>query len=265
MSTQSGGGTAPGGVPARRIPVALQLYSVRKDAAENLPSVLRQVKEMGYEGVEFAGYYDRTAPELRALLDDTGLRVAGTHTGLKTVLDDELERTIEFNRIIGNTNLIVPSLPPERRSSLAAWRETAALFDQLAETLAVNGMKVGYHNHSHEFQPLEGQLPWEVFGRSTRPDVILQLDLGNAMHGGGDPLPALREFAERGVSVHLKDHDPENDRALVGEGKLDWQEVFRVCEGSSATEWYIVEQESYAYPPLECVRRCRENLRAMGR
>ena len=73
------------------------------------------------------------------------------------------------------------------------------------------------------------------------------------------------KFADRAVTVHLKDHDAANDKALLGEGTLNWDEVFSICEGSGKTEWYIVEQESYAFPPLECVRRCRENLRKMGR
>ena len=246
-------------------PVALQLYSVRQDAAQDLPGVLRQVKEMGYDGVEFAGYYDRTAQELRTLLDDNGLRCAGTHTGLKTVLEDELERTIEFNRTIGNKNLIVPGLPPERRSSADAWRETAQLFNELADKVRPHGMRVGYHNHGHEFQELDGQIPWDVFGRTTNDDVVMQIDLGNAMHGGADPVPYLERYANRAVTVHLKDHDPENDKALLGEGKLRWDDVFRIVDSTGVTEWYIVEQESYAYPPMECVRRCRENLRKMGR
>ena len=90
-------------------------------------------------------------------------------------------------------------------------------------------------------------------------------DMNVYLDGGADPVPYLRKYADRAVTVHLKDHDPTNDKALLGEGKLDWDEVFRICESSGVTEWYIVEQESYAYPPLECVRRCRENLRKMGR
>jgi sugar phosphate isomerase/epimerase len=247
------------------IPVALQLYSVRQDAAQDLPAVLRQVAEMGYDGVEFAGYYERTAPELKKLLDEFGLKVAGTHTGLKTVLDEALSQTVAFNEVIGNRTLIVPGLPPERRGSIAVWRDNAALFTELAGNVRRYGMRLGYHNHAHEFQITDGELPWDVFADNTPPDVILQADLGNAMHGGGDPLPSLKKYADRAVTIHLKDHDPNNDKALIGEGTLDWDTVFRTCEGTGKTEWYIVEQESYAYPPLECVRRCRENLRKMGR
>src|SRR5439155_26936377 len=116
-----------GGAPARgstkeeatvaKIPIALQLYSVREDCARDLPGTIAAVAKMGYAGVEFAGYYDRSAAELRKLLDDHSLRCAGTHTGLNTILGDELDRTIEFNRTIGNRYLIVPGLPKERRDS----------------------------------------------------------------------------------------------------------------------------------------------------
>ncbi len=251
------------------IPVALQVYSVRKDAAENLPATLEAIAAADYAGVEFAGYYDRTAQELRRLLDDHGLRCAGTHTGLKTVLDDELDRTIEFNQVLGNSNLIVPGLPAERRGNRDVWLDNARLFEEINQKVQERGMRLGYHNHGHEFQASDGadggEAPWDTLAQNTSASLILQLDLGNAMHGGADPLPYLRKYAGRAVTIHLKDHDPNNDKALIGEGVLDWDEVFRICESTGKTEWYIVEQESYAYPPLECVRRCRENLKKMGR
>lgn len=247
------------------IPVALQLYSIREDCTRDLPGCLKAVKEMGYDGVEFAGYYGRTAQELRQLLDENGLRVAGTHAGFKTVQPDELQATIDFNKTIGNQNLVVPGLPPERRDSHEAWLETARFFDDLAEQLKAQAMRTGYHNHAVEFQPLGGEVPWDTFATHTRREVILQLDLGNAMHGGADPVPYLKKYPGRAITVHLKDHSHTNDKALIGEGEIRWDEVFSFCEGAGGTEWYIVEQESYAYPPLECVRRCREQLRKMGR
>ncbi|HEV2121969.1 MAG TPA: sugar phosphate isomerase/epimerase [Chloroflexota bacterium] len=247
------------------IPVGLQLYSVRKDCEADLPGTLKAVAEMGYTGVEFAGYYGRTAQELRTLLDDNGLNVAGTHTPFKSVQDDELQQTIEFNQAIGNKYLIVPSIPQDRRGTREAWQETARFFNELTEKVKPHGMHVGYHNHSFEFQPLDGELPWDTLGQNTKPEVILQLDLGNAMHGGVDPVPFLRKYADRAITVHLKDRSTTNDKALLGEGEIDFREVFRICESTGKTQWYIVEQESYAYPPLECVRRCRENLRNMGR
>lgn len=248
-----------------RIPIALQLYSVRQDCEKDLPGVLKAVAEMGYEGVDFAGYYGRSAKELRTMLDDLGLKVAGAHIGLETLLGDELKRSVEFHRTIGNKFLIVPGLAESRRNSRKAWLETAALFNEIAGKLAPEGMKTGYHNHGIEFQTMEGELPWDTFFKNTRADVVMQIDLGNALHGGADPVRFLEKYPGRATTVHLKEFSKTNDKALIGEGEVRWKDVFRLCETTGGTVWYIVEQESYAYPPLECAKRCLENLKKMGK
>lgn len=247
------------------IPVGLQLYSVREDCARDLPGVLREVARMGYAGVEYAGYYGYSAEDLRAMLDENGLKCCGTHTALTTLLPDQLADTIAFNRTLGNKYLIVPGLPEERRNSRAAWLETAGIFNQAAQAVKSEGMVVGYHNHHIEFQPLDGELPWDTFFGNTTPDVVMQLDTGNALHGAADPVPFLQRYPGRALTVHLKEYSAVNDRALIGEGDVRWPEVFSLCENVGATEWYIVEQESYAYPPLECVEKCLQKLRAMGK
>ncbi len=248
-----------------RIPIALQLYSVRNDCEGDLPGTLKAVADMGYEGVEFAGYYGRRAQELRTMLDDLGLKVAGTHIGLDTLLGEQFEHTVEFNKTIGNVNLVVPGLAEERRNSAQAWRETAGVFNEIAERLKPLGMRTGYHNHAVEFTPMDGELPWDIFFGNTRQDVIMQVDLGNALHGGADPVPFLEKYPGRAITVHLKEYSATNDKALIGEGDVRWHEVFTLCETTGDTEWYIVEQESYAFPPLECVDRCLEKLKEMGK
>ena len=248
-----------------RIPIALQLYSVRHDCERDLPGTLEAVARMGYEGVEFAGYYGRTAKELRQMLDDPGLVCVGSHLGLNTLLGDALPETVEFNRTLGNRFLICPGLPEERRNSHAAWLETARIFDEIAARLEPEGMVTGYHNHYIEFAPMEGELPWDTFFGNTREDVVMQLDLGNALHGGADPIPFFESYPGRAVTVHLKEYSRTNDSALIGEGDIRWADAFRLCETIGNTEWYIVEQESYAYPPLECVDRCLQALRQMGK
>ncbi|MCK4293329.1 MAG: sugar phosphate isomerase/epimerase [Planctomycetes bacterium] len=250
----------PGG---RRIPIGLQLYSVREDCKRDLPGVIAAVAKMGYKGVEFAGYYGRSAKELRKMLDDNSLVCCGTHTGLDTLLGDNLAKTIEFNKTLGNKYLVVPGLPAKNRASHQAWLDTAKLFNELAEKVRPHGMLVGYHNHSAEFKAIDGELPWDTFMSNTSKDVIMQLDLGNAMHGGADPLPYLYRYPERAITVHLKEFSKTNNKALVGEGDVPWKAFFALCKAVGGTEWYIVEQESYAYPPLECVDRCLKNLRKM--
>jgi sugar phosphate isomerase/epimerase len=248
-----------------KIPIALQLYSVREDCARDLPGTIAAVAKMGYVGVEFAGYYDRSAAELRRLLDENGLRCAGTHTGLNTILGDELPRTIEFNQAIGNKFLIVPGFPKERRESRAAWLETARIMNEASERAVAQGMRVGYHNHSIEFQELDGELPWDTFFGNTKPEVVMQFDSGNALHGGAETTPFLKKYPGRATTVHLKEYSKTNNKALIGEGEVPWDEVFQLCETIGGTEWYIVEQESYAYPPMECVDRCLQALRKMGK
>jgi len=248
-----------------RIPIALQLYSVREDCAKDLPGVLKAVAKMGYEGVDFAGYYGYEAKDIRRMLDDLGLKVAGAHIGLETLLGDELKRTVEFHYILGNKFLIVPGLAEERRNSRSAWLETAGIFNEIAEKLKLEGMYTGYHNHSIEFAPMEGEMPWDTFFGNTSPDVVMQVDTGNALHGGADPVPFIERYPGRAKTVHLKEFSRTNDRALIGEGEVRWNDVFKLCETIGGTEWYIVEQESYAYPPLECVEKCLENLKKMGK
>ena len=248
-----------------KLPIALQLYSVREDAAQDLPRVLAAVAQMGYDGVEFAGYYGHSAEELRKMLADVGLKVAGTHIGLETMLGDELGPTIEFNLTLGNKFLIIPGLAEERRNSKAAWLDTAHACNEIAEKLKLLGMQTGYHNHYIEFAPMEGEIPWDIFFGNTNSEVVMQFDTGNAMHGGANPLPYLECYPNRATTVHLKEYSATNDKALIGEGEVPWEGVFHLCETLGGTEWYIVEQESYAYPPLECVERCLKALREMGK
>jgi sugar phosphate isomerase/epimerase len=246
--------------------IGLQLYSIREDCAKDLEGTLKAVAEMGYEGVEFAGYYGRSAETLRGMLDNLGLKVAGTHIGLDSLLGEEFNKTVDFNRTLGNRFLIVPWLPEERLNSKTKCFETASLLNSIAERLRKEGMRVGYHNHAHEFKTVNGEKIWNILFDSTVPDVVMQLDTGNAMHGGVDAegvLEIIRKYPGRAVTVHVKEYSSKDPKAVIGEGEMKWREFFELCKTVGGTEWCIVEQESYAYPPLECVKRCLENLRRM--
>ncbi len=244
--------------------LGLQLYSVRDDCRDRgLPAVLREVAAMGYEGVEFAGFYDTPAGELRKMLDDIGLRCCGSHTPLAKLLEPDFEATADYNETLGNRFLIVPGLLEEYRASADAWRKTAELFNELAAKLASRGMVTGYHNHTIEFTPMDGVVPWDLFFDHTRPEVVMQIDTGNAIAGGADPLPYLIRYPGRAVTLHLKEHSADKT-ALIGEGDTDWKEVLRLSREHGGTEWNIVEQETHKHPPMECARICLENLRALG-
>lgn len=247
------------------IPMGVQLFSVREACREDLPGTLRSIGEMGYDGVEFAGYYDYSAEELRKMLGDAGLKCCGTHISLNSLLWDELDKTVDFNLELSNKYLIVPSLPKEMRQSKDGWYKAAEQFNEVAGKIRDKGLLCGYHNHDIEFKELDGEIPWYILLNNTDEDVVLQLDTGNAFHGGIDPVELLRKCAGRAVTLHLKEFSSSNDKTLIGEGDTDWGKVFDLVEGAGNTEWYIVEQESYACEPMECIARCRNNLRDMGK
>jgi len=244
-----------------KIPVGLQLYSVREQCKADLPGTLGAVAKIGYRGVEFAGYHGRNARELRKLLDDNGLVACGTHTPYESVLGDQLKATIEFNQTIGNKFLIVPWM--NSTESKQVWLDRAKLFNELAEQLKSHGMWVGYHAHAHDFKQVEGVSAWDLFFGNTNPEVVMQLDTSNCCEGGADPLEVLKKYPGRARSIHLKAHGGGAD-AVIGEDKIDWKEIFAFCETKGQTQWYVLEHES-GKDPMEAVRRSFEALKKMGK
>jgi sugar phosphate isomerase/epimerase len=244
----------------RKIPVGLELYSVREQCKTDLPGTLTAVSKIGYKGVEFAGYHGRTAAELRKMLDDNGLIACGTHTAYETVLGDKLKETVEFNHIIGNKFLIVPWMEGK---SKAEWLDKARIFNEIADKVKPEGMWVGYHAHAHDFQKFDGTTAWDLFFGNTKPEVIMQLDTGNCCDGGADPVAVLKQYPGRARSIHIKAYGGGPD-AVIGEDKVNWPEIFAFCETQGKTQWYVVEHES-GTNPLDAVKRSYEALKKMGK
>jgi sugar phosphate isomerase/epimerase len=154
----------------------------------------------------------------------------------------------------------VPSLQVE---GAQGWRDMAKRFDEIAAKAKDLGMRVGYHAHAGDFRELDGTTSWEIFFDNTGPDVIMQLDTGNCMAGGGDPVAMLRKYPGRSASTHLKEHGgPE--AAVIGQGVVPWAEVFEACETTGGTEWYVVEHE-VGDDPMGNIKGCLEGLRKMSR
>ena len=249
-----------GGAAKKKIPVGVELYSVREDCKQDFPGTLAAIAKMGYPGVEFAGYWGRSAPEIKKMLDDTGLVACGSHTPYEMVLPDKLPATIEFNKIIGNKFIIVPDMTGKTR---AEWIARARIFNDLAAQLQPHGMAIGYHSHWHDFKPVEGEMPWDIFGENTEAGVILQLDTSNCVEGGADPVTELKKFPGRTRSIHIKPNGggPE---AVIGEDNINWAAVFAICETTGGTQWYVVEHES-SKEPLATIARSYEALKKFGK
>lgn len=243
-----------------KIPVGLELYSVREQCAKDLPGTIAAVAKIGYKGVEFAGYHGRSAKDLRKLLDDNGLVCCGTHTPYETILPDKIEATMEFNQIIGNKYLIVPWMEGKSKQ---AWLDKAKVFNEAADKVKAKGMFVGYHAHAHDFEKFDGESAWDLFFGNTKADVIMQLDTSNCCDGGADPVAVLKKYPGRAKTIHIKSNGggPE---AVFGEDKVNWAEVFKFCEGPGRTQWYVVEHES-SKDPLDAVKRAFAALQKMGK
>lgn len=244
-----------------KLPIALQIYSVRHDAEKDLFGVLKKVAEMGYAGVEFAGYYDNDPAEIRKVLDDLGLKAEGTHTMMSELSDEKIDATIELHRTLGADFIIVPWMPEEMRNTVEACKATAEKLTQITERLAVEGMKTGFHAHEGDMKPLEGGVsPWYLLAQGTPDSFIMQYDTANGMSGGADPVQPILDLPGRNLSVHLK----EADGKIIGEGPIPWTRVFEACETVGGTEWYVVEHEEEG-DSLDAVDKCLKALRAMGK
>jgi sugar phosphate isomerase/epimerase len=250
--------------PTAKIPIGLELWSVRQQCEKELPLVLKAVAEMGYQAVELAhSYYGHDSAAWRKLLDGNGLKSCGMHLGLGALQGDAFTKTVDIHKLLGTPYLIVASLPKKNLASVQAIAETGKVFNELSDRLKPHGMQIGYHCHGGDFAQVEGRTAWELFGEHTQPDVILQMDVGNCLGGGGDPIAMLKKFPGRSVSVHLKDHGGKPG-AVFGEGKVNWTEVFQICETTGGTKQYVIEEEGRSGPEaLEDVRRALQNLRKM--
>ncbi len=242
------------------LPVAVQLYSVRKDLAENPLANLKALKAMGYEGVEFAGAPAYSPDFYAALLKESGLVCCGWHMSPADFSEENFLRTVRLCLTVGATTPVLPWLPAK---TLAEWKEQVQWMNQVAEKLAHYGMRIGYHCHHADFQPLEnGETPWHLLFQESSPRVLAQLDTGNAMEAGAKVMEELPRLAGRCRSVHAKPyHCTKGFDPVIGEDDCPWQEVIQHCRNSQETDWLVVEYESPALPAMEGVQKCLQGLR----
>lgn len=239
-----------------QIPISLQAYSLHNIFNENPLKVMKIAKAAGYDGIEFYGAHFR--PELyAALLKETGLVCSGWHTSVD-MLEKDFERTLERNLAVGSKYVCIPHFDSKKADD---WKELADKLNGFAEKLACYGIRVGFHSHAHEFQPLEGgMLPWDIIAQNTIPQVVLQLDTGNTMAGGADPLEFMEKYPGRANTVHLKPYSAKTAyNCLIGEDDTPWEKIISFCEQRGNTEWMVVEYE-YPNEPVASVERCAAYL-----
>jgi sugar phosphate isomerase/epimerase len=142
----------------------------------------------------------------------------------------------------------------------------AERLNQASEKFQPLGLRAGYHNHAAEFKPMDGKRPMEVLAANTNKDVMLQLDVGTCVEAGSDPVAWINQNPGRIRSIHCKDWSPDAGKGykvLFGEGVAPWKQIFEAAEKTGGVEYYLIEQEGSAYPPLETAERCLATYKKM--
>ena len=192
----------------------LQLFSVRDVTERDMEGALRQVAEMGYRSVEFAGFFGHSAQEIKGWLDKYGLTASGTHTGMSELTGDKLQETIAYHQAIGCRNLIVPYESFATKGEIDAFIQRV---QQVEPQLNAAGITLHYHNHDHEFKPnQDGLIPEEEL--LARTNLLLEVDTYWVYAAGKDPVAFLQEHKDRIRVIHLKDGKGGDACASLGQG-----------------------------------------------
>lgn len=237
--------------------VGLQLYSLRDDFAKDYKDTLKRVSELGFQGVEFAGFHDIPAKEMKETLDLCNLKAAGSHTSYELLMED-LDGVIEYNKVIGNKYITCPwcSFPNEE-----AFEEIVHNFNQIGKRLAEEGFTFSYHNHSHEFEKLGDAYIFDALFEAC--DVVTpELDVYWVYRGHENSVEYTKKYANAMNLLHLKDGNMETGTAL-GDGEVD---ILGVLETVAKTdiEWVIVEDETPYPNAFASVQKSAEYLKKEG-
>ena len=268
------------------LPVAIQVYSVRKDAEADLPGTLRKIRDMGYDGVEFAGLYGPTAAEVKAMCAEVGLTPISAHVPFVDMLKDPWGVLSQYAEI-GCKYVAVPYLIPEHRPGTPNFEYVVAFIEIIAKAAKKLGMQMLYHNHDFEFMKLDGKYALDILYETVPADLLkTELDVCWVNVGGEEPAAYLRKYAGRAPVVHLKDFFGEKsddmyeligiDRKApkrpsgfefrpVGAGLQNFPEIIKAAE-DAGSEWLIVEQDqpSMGLTPMECAEKSRAYLKSIG-
>jgi sugar phosphate isomerase/epimerase len=253
---------------AQKIPIGLEMYSVRDEFMKDAAGTITAVAKMGYEAVEFyAPYFEWTtskATQIRKQLEDLGLRCYSTHNGDEAFTPEGLKKAIELNRILGSRYVVMAGSGPV--AGLAGWKALAERITRVTEKLTPVGMSAGFHNSESQWELVEGKRPMDVLAANTPKEFMLQFDAGSCVAARQDPVAWIKANPGRIKSIHCKDwaHWPWGGyRVLFGEGSVPWADIFQAAESVGGVEYYLIDQDGSYYPPLEAARRCLATWKRM--
>jgi sugar phosphate isomerase/epimerase len=245
---------------------AIILYTLREPAKENLPATLKRVREVGFEHVQWSGMPPLPAEEIRAALDEAGLRAIAGHCAMEP-FEEDFEANVRHWKTVGAPDIAPGGMMGDCKDSLEAWLRGAKRLDELGAKLRMEGIRLSYHNHAFEFEKFEGddRCKLDILYGETQPyNLYAELDLGWVHAGGADPAAYLRKYAGRCPVVHAKDlvlADGKPQFKPLGQGALDWPAIF-AAGAEAGVDWYVYEQDTCEGDVWDSVAASYEFLKA---
>ena len=232
-------------MPADSPPISVQLYSVREAAAKDFEGVLRRVGDIGFVGVEVAGFHDLTPQQYAAIVEDSGLVTSSAH--LTDLSPDGLNAMLDKIQEIGCDVAVCAFMPPERFADLDAVKASADALNAANAIANSRGVSLGYHNHWWEFATsVDGQTAWSALIERLDTTVFAEVDIYWATLGGADPLQVIADLGDRLRLLHVKDGPcdvSESPMVAVGSGTLD---IPAILTSAPTATWHIVELDRCA-------------------
>ena len=247
------------------LPLGLQLYSVRELLPKDYEGTLKKVAAVGYKQVEAAGFYDKSASQVKQAMQAAGLQCVSAHYPL-TTLQEKFDETLAFAKELG-LEYVVCSSPGFQHPApaakfedsfknfkLADWRWNAEQFNKVGEKFHAAGLKFGYHNHFMELHKTEGVVPLDELIRQTDPSkVTFEMDCGWVIVGGGNPVDFLHRYPTRISMLHVKDFTQLNPPKVceLGKGVVHYGPIFHAAAKTGHIKHIFVEQEEFDMPPFQ--------------
>ncbi|WP_409342958.1 sugar phosphate isomerase/epimerase family protein [Paenibacillus sp. MBLB4367] len=246
--------------------LAVQLYTLRDACQNDFPQVLRELKRMGWAGVQMAGYHEYDPEELAAVVRGLELQTAGLHISFGRI-EGDLEEVMKEARLFGTRDIVCPSIPVAYRTE-EGFRYVKQTLNQAAAAMEEHGLRLSYHNHDFEFEiKADGCNGLEYLLKPSAENRILaEIDVYWIKKVGLDPVLYMNPYANRMPLIHLKDmaENEEPGFAEIGTGMIDFRPILLWGE-RNGIEWYVVEQDECRRDPMACVQTSYTNLTNMIR
>ncbi len=248
------------------INIAAQLYTLREhtQTTEQFASTIARVRGLGYSAVQISAIGPIAPADVARILKDNAVACCATHVSMDR-LKSEPQKVIDELKLWDCRYTAIGGFFPKDPSA-SDWHQFAEQFNQANAAFAGTGIRLGYHNHSHEFARFDGKTAMQILLDRLDPSIWFEIDTFWVTHGGGDPADWITRVAGRIPAVHLKDmgvrYPKEQFMMEVGEGNLNWPAILKSCK-AAGVEWYIVEQDTCYRDPFESLGISLRNLLAM--